>query len=295
MEKTSYISIGLPFYNDEKHLEDAICSVLAQSFKNWELIMINDGSTDKSLEIADKYSKMDNRIRVISDGHNKKLPSRLNQIIHEARYDYIARMDADDLMSNDRLEKQLKVLEENKDIDLVTTGYLTIGAMNELTGVRLYENHQMDAKAIIYGLTNLLHASMLARKDWCLRNLYNEEMIQAEDYYLWLSASLKEDLNYEVIEEPLYWYRVIENVNYNKLLNGYNTQINIINNNYKTVIPYYKKFKIVKKFELKKLTVEILNKFNLLELLLKLRASKFSQEDLEYYEKHYANIIQSRL
>jgi len=108
------ISIGISIYNAEKYLVDAINSVLEQTYENWELVLVDDGSTDNSLKIAQEFAIKDNRIRVISDGLNKKLPARLNQIINEAKYDYIARMDADDVMHPQRLEKQLQFLEKNK-------------------------------------------------------------------------------------------------------------------------------------------------------------------------------------
>jgi glycosyltransferase involved in cell wall biosynthesis len=236
MSDSVYITVGIPFYNAEKYLEDAICSVIAQTHKKWELILINDGSNDKSLDIAVKYSLVDKRIRVISDGVNKKLPNRLNQIIQESNYDFIARMDADDLMSNDRLEKQLKILKNNKEIDFVTTGCLTIGKDNELTGVSEGRDYQMSAANILEGVTNILHASLLARKNWYIRNQYNETIVQAEDFDLWLQAAKNNDLNYIVIKDPLYWYRVVENVTIEKIVNGYNAQIEIINNNYDGVI-----------------------------------------------------------
>ena len=225
MNTPVYISIGIPFYNAESYLEDAICSVLAQTHQYWELILINDGSTDKSLEIAELYAKIDKRIRVLSDGKNKKLPKRLNQIIDEAKFDYIARMDADDLMSNDRLEKQISILESNKEIDLVTTGCLTIGKHNELTGVKLGENYRMNAEMILEGVTNLLHASLLARKSWYSRNKYDESRLLAEDFDLWLQAAKSNDLKYLVLEEPLYWYRVTENITVFKMINGYNLSL----------------------------------------------------------------------
>ena len=120
------ISIGIPFYNAEKYLEDAIFSVLAQTYEFWELILIDDGSSDNSLVIANMYAKKDSRIRVISDGMNKKLPYRLNQLIQESTGDFIARMDADDIMHPERLEKQLRFLETNKRYDLVSTGLVSI-------------------------------------------------------------------------------------------------------------------------------------------------------------------------
>ena len=112
MNNQTYISIGIPIYNAEAYLEDAIKSILAQTHELWELILIDDGSTDASLTIAKRFAESDHRIKVISDGINKKLPARLNQLIEEANYDYIARMDADDLIHPDRLAIQLSFLEK---------------------------------------------------------------------------------------------------------------------------------------------------------------------------------------
>lgn len=289
------ISIGIPFYNAERYLEDAICSVLAQTHSQWELILIDDGSTDNSLEIAKRYAKEDNRIRVVHDGENKKLPYRLNQIIHESQYDFIARMDADDLMSNDRLEKQVKMLINNEDIDFVTTACLSIGTTNELTGLIDIENYQMNAAEILEGRTNLIHASLLARKNWCLRNTYNEDSLLAEDYHLWLNAAKKDDLKYAVIEEPLYWYRVTENVTIEKMVAGYNTQIKIIEDNYHNIIKKSDKNRIIRKFKAKKQVVKSLERLRLLKLLLKLRYTKYQRSDINYYFIHMKNIEDARL
>ncbi|MCG3859939.1 glycosyltransferase family 2 protein [Psychrobacter sp. Ps2] len=295
MSDSVYITVGIPFYNAEKYLEDAICSVIAQTHKKWELILINDGSNDKSLDIAVKYSLVDKRIRVISDGVNKKLPNRLNQIIQESNYDFIARMDADDLMSNDRLEKQLKILKNNKEIDFVTTGCLTIGKDNELTGVSEGRDYQMSAANILEGVTNILHASLLARKNWYIRNQYNETIVQAEDFDLWLQAAKNNDLNYIVIKDPLYWYRVVENVTIEKIVNGYNAQIEIINNNYDGVIFYISKYKIIKKFKIKKVIVKSLDTMGLLKILLKRRSNRYNKEQLDYYNDHFTKIQSVRV
>ena len=102
LQTSPLISVGIPFYNSEKYLADAIKSVLAQTFQNWELILVDDGSTDNSLETAREFEKQDSRIRVISDGKNKKLPARLNQIIAESKGEYIARMDAESFAETNR-------------------------------------------------------------------------------------------------------------------------------------------------------------------------------------------------
>ncbi|PJI34502.1 glycosyltransferase family 2 protein [Acinetobacter pseudolwoffii] len=272
-----YISIGIPFFNAEKYLEDAIKSVLAQTFQNWELILVDDGSTDRSLEIAQSF--VDPRIRIIADGYNRRLPYRLNQIINEAKYDLIARMDADDLMAVDRLEKQVKVLNENPEIDLVVTSLYSIGNKNEILGKRIYSNHQMQPKEILQGLTNLLHPSLLARKAWCKRNPYQVNNCLAEDYELWLSAAIKNDFNYVVMQEPLYFYREVENVKKEKMIRGYNTQIEVIKKYYNNVISDIDKNKIVLKFEIKKMIVKILSFLNLMHILHKRRMTTVSDED----------------
>ena len=291
MNQPTYISIGIPFYNADSYLEDAICSVLAQTYSYWELILVDDGSTDRSLEIAEQYAATDERIRVISDGKNKRLAARLNQIIIESKYDYIARMDADDLMSNDRLEKQLSILRNNPNKDFVTSGYLTINKNNKITGIRILENHQMTADRILSGSTNLVHASLVARKSWYNRNKYNENRVLAQDYELWLIAAKNNDLNYIVVQEPLYWYRATENVTYEKLISGYNAQIKIISKHYQGVISKFKKNKVITKFVFKKIVVRILNKLDFIDILLKKRSEGYDSINLMYYQVNIENIM----
>lgn len=273
------ISIGIPFYNAGIYLDDAIKSVRAQTFRNWELILIDDGSTDGSLKIAKYYEAIDPRIIVISDGENKKLPYRLNQIISLAKYDYIARMDADDLMDIDRLKIQFEYLNEHPEIDLVTTGMYSIGKNNEIIGKRIPPDIQMSASEILGGVTNLLHASMLARKKWCLRNLYRVDNALAEDYELWLSAAIKNDLKYHVVQEPLYYYREVENVKKVKMIKGYNTQIEVIKRYSNDVISESALNKIILKFKIKKSIVYFLDLVNLMVILEKRRVSKVSEVD----------------
>lgn len=276
-----YISIGIPFFNAEKYLEHAIKSVLAQTYQTWELILVDDGSTDRSLEIARSF--VDPRIRIISDGQNKRLPYRLNQIINEAKYDFIARMDADDLMAVDRLEKQIKVLIENPNIDVVVTSLYSIGDKNEILGKRIYSNHQMQPKEILQGITNILHPSLLARKEWCKRNPYQVDNCLAEDYELWLSAAIKNDFEYFVLQEPLYFYREVENVKKEKMIRGYDTQIEVIKRYYNNIISDLEKNKIVLKFQIKKIIVKILNFFNLMRVLHKRRITSVSDYDKNFY------------
>ena len=119
------VTIGLPCYNVEVTVLDTVRSVLAQTLNDWELVIVDDGSTDATLELVERIE--DPRVRVLSDGVNKGRSVRLNDLHREARGKYVARMDADDLMFPQRLEKQVEFLEANPDIDLVGSGLVSVG------------------------------------------------------------------------------------------------------------------------------------------------------------------------
>ena len=220
MKNQPYISIGIPIYNAEAYLEDAIKSVLAQTYELWELILIDDGSTDGSLTIARRFEKADNRIKVISDGKNKKLPTRLNQLIDESQYDYIARMDADDLIHPDRLTIQMAFLANNIDCDLVSTGVVSIDNHNKVYGCRHVDHiyTKFDEIAPAYPI---VHASVLARKSWYERNRYDENYPRSEDYDLWCRAIANRDLRLAVLPDLLYYYREEGNLSLAKIIRSY--------------------------------------------------------------------------
>ena len=217
------ISIGIPFYNAENHLADAIRSVFAQTYQDWELILIDDGSTDRSLEIA--LSVKDSRVRVFSDGQNKKLPFRLNEIVQLARYDFIARMDADDLMSPYRLENQVEILNNCPEIDLVSTGIFSLTNESVCLGFRLPVNHEVSLTDLLRKRgSGVVHASIVGRKEWFLRNSYDVSLQTAQDYELWVRTSYQDDFKISLLKEPLYYYREEGNVVRGKLLRAYNVE-----------------------------------------------------------------------
>ena len=159
------ITIGIPFYNAELYLADAIRSIFAQTYQDWELILVDDGSTDRSLEIA--RSVKDRRVRVISDGRNRRLPSRLNQIAAEARYDLVGRMDADDLISPTRFEKQVAFLSNHPEVDLVTTGICSISNGERPVGVRTDSAMMSLQGAILSSVaTQFAMLQYSGRKSW---------------------------------------------------------------------------------------------------------------------------------
>ena len=126
------VTIGIPFFKDKEYLSAAIQSVINQTYQNWELILMDDGSSDGSLEIAKSFK--DKRIRIVSDGKNKGLPSRLNEIVGLARGEFVARMDADDIMHPERIEKQVDYLIDHPEVNVLGTMAYVIDASNSIIG-----------------------------------------------------------------------------------------------------------------------------------------------------------------
>ncbi|KAA0875741.1 glycosyltransferase family 2 protein [Nitrincola tapanii] len=276
------VSIGIPVYNAAEFLEDAIESIIAQTFTDWELIIIDDGSTDNSLAIAKKYES--DKVRVYSDGLNKKLPARLNEIIRLSKYDIIARMDADDLILPDKFEKQYNVLIQNPDIDLVSTGIIAIDSNNNVIGTRSTPNSYCPSLLdVVAGRAGIIHASIMVRKEWFERNPYNEAIIQAEDFQLWIDAKLKNDLKVYFIEEPLYCYREDQNVSLAKMLRGYYQQRQCIADLYERgLLPFFYSVKERFKLFIKSLLVRMFFLFNKQNILLKKRSQESSENS--YYQ-----------
>jgi glycosyltransferase involved in cell wall biosynthesis len=199
------VTIGIPFYNNEKTIHSAINSVIYQTFKDWKLILIDDGSSDNSLRIAKKLAATDERITVISDGKNKGLIARLNQIIDLSDADYIARMDADDIMLPERIQKQLEVFKKNSDLDVVATAAYTIDENDNPIGIRDTEAIDTTDSKNVFRKSLLIHPSILVKSSWFKKNKYDKDYLRAEDYELWCRTFAY--TNFHRIEEPLLLYR----------------------------------------------------------------------------------------
>ena len=123
----------MPVYNAGKYLKHSVLSIINQTFFDWELIIIDDGSEDNAIQSISALK--DPRVKIINDGVNKGLAVRLNQCIRMSRGHYIARMDQDDISHPRRIENQLKFLESNKNIDLVATKAIMINHQGRIMGV----------------------------------------------------------------------------------------------------------------------------------------------------------------
>ena len=186
---TPAISVAMSVYNGERFLADAIASVLAQSWSDFEFLMIDDGSTDGSLAIMQRCAASDSRIRVITR-ENRGLVASLNQLLAQARSPLIARMDADDICLPDRFSRQIGFLAANPDHGVV--GSLTDdidehGQPYAMTPA----NHPLSHDAFLERIDSfgqlLAHPTVMYRRDVVLSvGGYHSAFRHCEDYDLWL-------------------------------------------------------------------------------------------------------------
>jgi glycosyltransferase involved in cell wall biosynthesis len=216
------ISVGIPFYNCEQFLPDCIRSVFAQTYQDWELILVDDGSTDQSLEIA--KSVTDPRVRVLSDGVNRKLSARLNQMASEAKYDLLARMDADDIMFPKRLATQQTCFAD-QEIQMVSSGICTITDNNQIRSLRNCKGkYDITPKGFLQYRHRLMHPVIMARKQWFIEHPYDEQKLRCDDFELFLRCTIDKSLTNSVvhiIDEPLLFYREGSSQNLKKILVDY--------------------------------------------------------------------------
>lgn len=208
MEKSVMVTVGIPVYNGEKFLAQAIQSVLNQTFTDFELIITDDGSTDNSPEIARSFT--DPRMVILSDGLHKGISFRLNQQISLAKGKYFARMDADDISFPERLSGQIKVLETDLQPDLVDSPVVIINEDNVLTGYRSMET-RLSETLRVFDLAQFIHPTIVFRKDFIDKYLYNSKFDGAEDRDLWIRCH--ETARVGKTEVPLYFYREQDKLN----------------------------------------------------------------------------------
>jgi len=184
------ISVVMPVYNGEKYLNEAIDSILHQTYTDFEFIILNDGSTDKTEEIILSYD--DPRIVYVKNEENLQIVKTLNKGIALAKGKYIARMDADDISLPERFEKQIAFMEENPDIDVCGTWVETIGPPYEYWRYPV-DNEQIKA-ALVFN-SALAHPTVMFRNTVFEHTLYEETYNKAEDYALWVKLSKEHRLH----------------------------------------------------------------------------------------------------
>ena len=199
---TPLISIVLPTYNGAKYIRQSVESCLAQTFQNFELIIVNDCSTDNTLEIINEYAKADSRVVVVNNAFNKKLPLSLNTGFEVARGTYYSWTSDDNLYAREALETMLNILQNNTAVDLVYADYTLIDENGNISGKRSFGD-------VNKSFTNWLGcgACFLYKKQVHQQNNgYRPEAFLIEDYDFFVRAFITSSFQY-LSRTDLYYYR----------------------------------------------------------------------------------------
>ena len=238
------ITVVMSVYNAELYLDDSITSILEQTYRNFEFIIINDGSTDHSLSIIKKYMHLDDRIVLISR-ENKGLIVSLNDGLKLAKGKYVARMDADDVSLKNRFKEQIEFMVKDN-IDICGS---SVQLFNDEGDIKIwrYPVLDQDIKFTLLFTCSFAHPSVMIRKK-VFKNLKYKNYINSEDYKLWTDAALsafkmggidKVLLNYRCHEEQVsYKNSIMQKEQTFKISNFYVSQIRelaAVHNTYKNI------------------------------------------------------------
>lgn len=200
------VSVIMAVHNGERYLSEAIQSILDQSYPDFEFIIVDDGSTDRTLGIIRSFH--DPRMFTIINEKNRGLAASLNTGIAESRGEFIARMDSDDISLHNRLERQVEYLDSNPDIAVVGSWGVYVDKHGTPIGAFRYPARPFVVLWMMHFRNQLAHPSVMARRTFFSQFQYNERCIAAQDYELWARAA--DQVKYGNIPQYLLHYRIHE-------------------------------------------------------------------------------------
>lgn len=205
------VTVILPCYNAENYIADALNSILNQSYNNLEVIVIDDGSTDNSIEVVAQQIKTDRRTRLVTNETNLGLIQTLNKGVNLAKGKYIARMDADDVSHKERIKSQVDFLTKHPKVDILGTKATPIGVDGKiLTRDSITYTSETTLKFSVLFTQPFFHGSILSKTSVLKENLYSEDFKHSEDFELWNRLSYKK-YTLSNLNQVLYFYRINPN------------------------------------------------------------------------------------
>lgn len=192
MNKKPLVSVVMSVFNDDKYVRRAIDSILNQTLRNIEFIIINDASKDNSLKTIQSYVREDRRVRLINNPHELKLAPSLNLGVSQAKSDLIARMDPDDISLPERLELQYDYLKKNPLVAVLGTNLSIVDENKKEIWVRDYPTTSLDIKKTMLRYAPFAHPSVMIRKKVFEEfGGYDPNMKLCEDTDFWFKIGTK--------------------------------------------------------------------------------------------------------
>lgn len=188
----SSISVIMPSFNVELYIARAIESILAQTFSDFEFIIIDDGSTDDTLSIIEEYQKKDRRIHIIQNKENLRIAASLNKGVGSVSAEYIVRMDADDISLPNRIEQLYAFLRENSNVAVVGSNIVIVDERGRVISKREYPKESRELKKVMFRYSPFAHPAVMFRKKAFLEfGGYDLKNVPCEDIDLWFKIGSK--------------------------------------------------------------------------------------------------------
>jgi glycosyltransferase involved in cell wall biosynthesis len=241
-ERRYDVTVIMPVYNEEGNIRDAIESLLNQTYENIEILIINDGSNDRTKDIINEEYLPNEKIR-LHNQKNKGFAKSLNEGLNIADSEFVARLDADDRCKPTRIEKQVKYLRNNEDVGVVGTGYLRIDHIRKEKYSRLYPEKDKEIRKEMSKYIPIAHSSVMFRRNSVEQvGGYDEELATfgIEDIDLWMRIA--ENWKLGNIPEPLVVRHIRGDSYWHRNVNSYNRDFQLS----KVCVRAIKKFKLPK-------------------------------------------------
>ena len=238
------VTVILPVYNGERYLERSIKSILKQTFTDFELIIVDDGSTDHTGMIAKSYQSVDNRIKVLTNRKNEQLAKSCNEALDKARGEYIARMDSDDESYPQRLAKQVKYLDAHPDVGVLGTNFKMINYDGFIRN-KYFEKNKAPLEWLMLFENPIANPTVMYRKSLLDKNDLKYRNVFAEDYDLWIRLAMI--TKFERLDEVLLDLHRRTDSWFNSNIVGQLSQAVLLNDAYagsitKTVVPTFHRY-----------------------------------------------------
>jgi len=211
------ISVLMPVFNGEKYLAEAIESILRQTYRNFDFVIVDDCSTDQTAQILRKYAQQDERVKIFTTPKNLYISGALNFGLERAETDIVARMDADDIALPMRLEKQLAVLNSDRSLAIVGSDIELIDEMGGTLGIRKYPRTDEALKKTMFRYSPFAHPAVMYHKSMIQEfGAYLPVRTPSEDLNLWFRVGTK--YKFATVPEVLLRYRYFADSSSNRKL-----------------------------------------------------------------------------
>jgi len=182
--KSPKVTVLIPVYNGEKYLHGAITSILAQTFTDFELLIVDDGSTDKTVQVVGEYA--DPRVRLLRNPKNMGPCATRNNGLRAAKGEYVAMLDCDDIATPNRLAEQVAFLDSHPEFGLIGSFVEMIDFEGRVFGVAFFRQTSEEIPPTLLFNNCFAHSTVMARRELFLGEPYREDVFFSEDYELWV-------------------------------------------------------------------------------------------------------------